>query len=607
LQGQAEGLLIAGKIADLMANEKIKDADTGRMRKIKFSDITILTASRTQFLNKLTQTLESKGIPVSTDIEGDVNQDEYIFGIRSFIETVACYKVDYSLFSCLYSKLFDFKADELAQIKIAGDGENFFYQNVLNALESKELNIEVKQKLQSFFDCLNEFREKADFLGVREIAKQIVDKQNVVMKMGFEADSVKRLQKLNRFLNSLGQQNIYDYLNDSALAQVKCDPAYTGGAVKVMTIHKSKGLEFGVVFLVGVCRGFNFKTIYNDIVISKDLGPCIDFYDLNVRYKTPTLARQAVKLIETRKMLEEQQRLLYVALTRATDYLYIVGSGEKEKVVPSMPISPKCFMDFMGHLFNGDALNVNYNVVLANAKELIDADIKAEQRQVIINEGDKALVDKMKNVFDAEYAFEASASVPLKTAVTTLAGQNIEGQSFALMYQDDGVASSAEIGVIAHSVMEHLDFNVGSINDLERQVDKMVELGIISDQQAKLLNIQGIYNFVTNNEFTKLLNSAKNVYREREFFMYTDATNLNKEAYKQDKVIVQGIIDLCIVNDNGIAIIDYKTGSLSNSSTLAKYTNQINLYASAMQRAYGMNVYAKYIASLKTGQFIKVD
>jgi len=273
-QGKAEGLLIAGKIADLVAHGKIKDPETGKQRKIKFSDITILTSSRTPFLNKLTQTLEMKGIPVSTDIEGDCLDDEYVYGIRSFIETIDNYKVDYSLFSCLYSKLFDFSPNDLAEIKVAGGGENYYYQDVKIALERGKLNSELEVKLNNFFTVLREAREKAKFMSVKELCLYVVEKQNIKLKMSFEENYSKRLQKLNRFLSSLGDQNIYEYLSDSALSSVKCEPVYSGGAVKVMTIHKSKGLEFGVVFLVGINRNFNFKTIYSDLVISKDLGVC---------------------------------------------------------------------------------------------------------------------------------------------------------------------------------------------------------------------------------------------------------------------------------------------------------------------------------------------
>lgn len=368
-----------------------------------------------------------------------------------------------------------------------------------------------------------------------------------------------------------------------------------------MTIHKSKGLEFGVVFLVGAAREFNFQSIRTDMLISKDYGYCIDYYDRVQRYKSPTIAKQAVKLIETRKMLEEQERLLYVALTRATDYLYIVGSGDYKAIKTTMPASPICFMDFMGDLFVSpeNYPDLNYSVTVADASDLINADEKPEPRQVIITDYDQSGVDQINEALDFEYPYMESTKLPVKTAVTQLAD---EESTRTTRYFDDEEKSSAENGTLQHKIMQHLSLSEESQEEIKKRVDELENLGIITKEEASAVMIDGIYKLISNSEFVSLIKSADKILKEREFYMLLPmATNLNVE----DDVIVQGIVDLCLVNKDGLVIIDYKTGSLGNHN-IEKYKAQVEMYASAMERAFRMPVNKKYLASIKTGELINL-
>lgn len=605
-QGQAEGLMIAGQIANLMANKQVVDSETGKLRNIRFSDITILALSRTAVLSKIVETLQKKGIPVSTDIEGDVFDDEYVFGIRSFIETIACFKDDYSLFKCMYSKLFEFSANELAQIKICSNSNDFFYKDVLEASRSESIDAGLKTKLVEFLEIIEEFRTKAGYLSTREIAQQISALKQVELKIGFEKDSENHMQKYIKFMSTLGDQNVYDYLNNTALAEVKSQPVFSGGAVKVMTIHKSKGLEFKVVFLVNVSREFNFSTIRSDIVISKDLGVCMDFYDREQRYKTPTLARQAVKLIETRKLLEEQQRLLYVALTRATDYLYIVGSGDQEKVKTEIPASPVCFLDFMGDLMinANNYQNLKYEVFMFDAKDLLEADTKQVSRNVVISQGVEELEEKMKSVINFKYTHK-TVDVPVKTAVTRLV-KDIQEDNGKVELFSDRVESSAEKGTLNHLVMSKLDLSLKSLEDIKTQIDGLVEKGVIEASDIEDIEVEGIYKLLNNKDFINLIEGAQKIYQEKEFYTQVDASLLNQEETK-DKIIVQGIIDLLIISNKGLIIVDYKTGSLSNEKVVQDYYEQIGIYAKAMEKAFNIKIYKKCLASLKNGKLIVAE
>ena len=602
INGSAEGVLVAKAISDIIKNGKVIDNQTGKTRGIKFSDITILTGSRNKTLSKIVEVLEKHGIPVSTDIEGDCFEDEYVFGIKSFLEVIACQKVDLSLFTCLYSKIFNFSANDLAKIKIASGDEKFFYQNVFACKDNKSFDEELLNKLDYFFKTLAKYRKKCSFLSVREIVNELVIDLDIRLKINFEKDGEKRQEKLSKFVNSLPDISVYEYLDDLALASVKSEPANSGGSVKVMTIHKSKGLEFKVTILVEAFKKFNLESLRNDILICKDLGVGMEYYDLEQRYKTSTLAKQAIRLIETKKLLEEQQRLLYVALTRATDYLYIIGSGNFNNLKSEMPASPMNFMDFMGEIVLNPKghKDLCYDTTVVDAKDLIDADVDASLRQVIVSDYSDECVKEVKDVLGQRYRFENNIKLPVKMAVTKLAAKDFE-----VIYYDNQENSSAIIGTVNHLILSKLDLNKDSVKEIESQVKSFTEDGLISEEEMKLVDIKGIYKLLSNPDFKDIISGSDKILKEKEFFMWVDSSEIENQSVPGDKIVVQGIVDLAVIKGNQMSIVDYKTGHLTDKK-LEQYAKQIKLYARALGQSYNMKIDKMFVASISSGDIIKI-
>ncbi len=196
----------------------------------------------------------------------------------------------------------------------------------------------------------------------------------------------------------------------------------------------------------------------------------------------------------------------------------------------------------------------------------------------------------------------------MKTAVTTLAGEDLDDKTFAVLYVDDqgDGLSSAENGTLQHKVMKELTLKEQTLQEISSAVDNTQELGILTEAEAKNVMKEGILKLLNNPDFANLIKGAKIILKEREFYMSVPACRINEMAGKEDSVVVQGIVDLCLLTNNGLIIIDYKTGALSSESTINKYKNQIDLYAEAMEKSFKQKVCGKYIASLKTGKLIKV-
>ncbi len=593
---KAEGLMIADEIYDLMANEKIKDGDNER--RIKFSDITILVQSRkSAYFDKIVETLRMREIPVSTDVEGNCVDDEFVFAVLSFLQVVACEKVDFSLFNLLKSKLFDFSANELAEICYDADSKKFFYQNLADAYEHGTLSEQTHEKLGDFFNTLAFYREKAKFLSAKEIVKQILKEKNMIVKMSFEMEGEKSKQKMSKFISNLGNKTVFELLSDNSFLEMKSDSIWSSDSVKVMTIHKSKGLEFKVLFLAMASREFNFDSMKKNVLISKDIGIGLDFYDKELRYKTSTLAKQAVRLLETRKMLEEQQRLLYVALTRATDFLFVVTSTSFEKIPERMPANPTRFIDFMGHLIKNPSNypDLKYVIKLHDVKSLLERSDEKQYQQVIFEK--QEISEKTKNILNQKYAFENDINVPMKVAVTSLLKDNVEEQSKVSFFDEELSKSSTKEGTLYHLVLSHLDFSKKTDDEIKSQLIAMEEKGIISHEEMETIVVEKISNLFSNPEFQNLVSNADHIFREKEFFA------LNKTETSSS--VMQGIVDLLVIKDNEMIVLDFKTGNL-NSQKLEKYKLQVAIYADAMERSFNLPVKKKGIIGINSGEIIFV-
>lgn len=591
---RAEGLLICEKIWDVMYDEKIREGD--KERSIKFSDITILVPSRTAYLDKIIETLRANEIPVATDVEGNCVDDEYVFAVKSFLEVLACEKVDFSLFGLLKSKLFEFSANELAEICFDANPKNFFYQNIEEALNSGRLCEKTQTKLGNFFATIEHYREKAKFLCAKEIVQQIVKEKKIISKINFEMEGEKSSQKLSKFISALGNKNIFEILADGTLDEVRCDPIWNSDAVKIMTIHKSKGLEFKVVFLAMASREFNLESMKSSLLISKDLGIGMDFYDRTLRYKSSTLAKQSVKLLETRKMLEEQQRLLYVALTRATDFLFIVASTNFDKIPGKMPANPMCFMDFMGHLIaHSERYDLKYVVKVEEISSVLSRLEKKQYRQVIFER--QEISEETRNILKQKYPFENDIKTPMKVAVTSLLDGNIDMQSKVSFFDEDALKSSAKEGTLYHTLLANLDLLKTSEQEIKKQFEEMVDRGIVSREEIEGVSVKNISKLLSNVEFQKMIAGADKIFKEKEFFcLHENGTSSS---------VMQGIVDLLIFKDGEMTILDYKTGNLSPQK-MEKYSVQVSLYADAMERAFMMKTKQKCIASISTGEIIFV-
>ena len=596
LKNQAEINYIIAEIQNLVANKQIYDAKLEKYRPVRFKDIAILVPARENFVPDLVYSMEKNDIPASTDIKEDVLSNKYIKTLYSILNLVYNFKQDIELFNCMHSNLFGFTLDELTSIRLFAKDCRFFHQCVTKCAENNQFSAECRQKVDNFIKKINNFKQVAGYKTIKQLAAEIAAELDIENYMLCEVDGQSQISLLNKFLQSLPDQNLFEYFSDNKKLELLIEKTSKSNAVTILTIHKSKGLEFPITFVTNCSRQFNLRHLRADTIFSKDYGIGMEFYDTENRVKNNTIAKEAIKISETKNSVEEQQRLLYVALTRAINKLYVVAACDVSKIKEEFPERKNKFTDWFDPMvykyLSGETIK-NVDIKVLEAPDLLQEQKVDKNKEIVLNAETNMFSPIIKEALNFKYSDEKYTHISQKTSVTEIASGYHESEE--VFEKQKGMFSSSSIdkGNAYHKLMQYIDFSANTQEKLNANIQELLRAGKISEQELKLVNLNNILNLLNNQEFIKVISSGK-VLREKEFFM-----NMGTSDHIQ---IVQGVIDLAVVCSDGIIILDYKTGRFLEKSHLVQYSNQINLYADAAHRIYNQNVIKKGIVGVETTQ-----
>ena len=602
LKGRAEAEYIASEIAYIIANSTIYDPKQKTYRGIKYSDIAILVPSRSE-VPAITEVFNKHHLPLTTDVSLNVLEDEYVCALDNFLQLVVNKHQDICLFSVLYSPLFNFTLNELASIRKACANTKFFYQAISDDSLKTKLDEPILAKLDSFLQKLNQFKFVATYKTSKQLAEQIVQDFGIRQLMQTEGDGAGRLALLDRYIESLPEVSVWQYFSTSRAA-VLATPQTRQDAISVVTIHKSKGLEYPVVFVSGCGREFNRQSLYGDVIINKELGIGVNYYNTLTRKKNNSLAKEAIKLTETRKMIEEQQRLLYVALTRAVNKLYVVACRNTEKLEADFPERPGCFADWLNsfvssYLANGKVDGVNVQVY--DAKTLLEQDQITQADPIMFAKPMPKYTKLLTDALGAQYSYSLASKTPQKTSVTQIASGYHESEEVYQRYNISASnldSSSCDKGNAYHKLMQYIDFSIDTQQQVSEQIQKLILSGKLTQAQAQLIDCAAVAELLNNKEFKDVLLGGV-VVREREFFMNT--------GNGQDVQIVQGVVDLAVIGKTSAVIIDYKTGNFAGRAALSKYSTQLKLYAQAISKCFNVKVEKIAICAIEQAKLYFID
>ena len=589
----AEASYVANKIGELVSPLN-KNA-------IKYSDIAILVQSRNDDTYRFLEILRGYGIPIASDEKSDLMAKNYIQEIYNFIAYVCAGKDDILLFKVLKSKLFNFTDDELVEIRKLNMGARFY--DVIDYFESLE-NEELKEKVKAFTEISLKYQKLAKIRSFADIAKMIVQEFELYKINMIDVDGEKINDEIDKFILRLPEKTAYEYLSGFQDLSMVFESEFSGDAVTVMTIHKSKGIEFKAVFVIGTRKKFNLRTTTETVVFNKKFGAGLDFFDEATRTRKASIVNSAVKIYETRKLVEEQQRLLYVALTRAKEKLFVVCTKKKDDLNREFPARPTAFINwFEPMIYNeldgkhNDILNFeNYSIF-----DLINIPTKEPEQLLLKKEETEEFEERV-------YENNASVDIPLKNSVSKIiyknqnnyAEKDEDDESYEKFRLSEEAASSAERGTAYHKLFQFIDLK--NIQDIEKSIEQAKVY--LSKDELEFIDETTVKK-VLELDFFKEIKDTSTILKEREFYANLPANIYKTEASENDKFIMQGVIDLLIFDGEEVILLDYKTGKL-NDEKLEKYKFQMDIYAMVAQKAFNKKITHKFLCLIDLQKIIEI-
>lgn len=654
-----EARAVADRIKLLLLQGQVVDKKTGGYRPVQYRDIVILTRSIKGWADVFAQVLAEEGIPAHVGSREGYFETYEVSVLLDYLQILDNERQDLPLTAVLTSPFAGLNAGELAKIRSAYP-EICFYEAVhAYASEDGEKKESIlQQKLQKFLAQVSEFREILPFTAMHDLLWEIIEKtgygmyisampggtqrmaniQMLVAKAAaYEGISYKGLFNFVRYIEQLQKYNV-DY-GEANIADEQAD------TVRIMSIHKSKGLEFPVVIVAGMGKLFNTQDIRGSIVIHPELGVGMDVIDLEKRTKAPTLLKKVIQKQVTVENLGEEMRVLYVAMTRAKEKLILVGAckearekleeyskREKTAFLPYQVLSAKSYLDWV--LPAAARKDSPFGVTIVDslgAAQMEAAQEEADEltRNVLEywDEGqvhDASYRQTLQKQLDFQYPFEEEGKFQMKFTVSELKKRAyLEEEAGEIVYQEPEIVPlipgflreekevmGASRGTAYHKFLELLDFEGEYTREsLQTRLAAFVEEGRVSKESAAAIRTVDILNFLQSESGGRIRKAAKNkkLHQEQPFVLEVEAKEIYPDTACVRPLLVQGIIDVYFEEEDGLVVLDYKTDRVRTEEELVrKYQSQLEYYARALSQITGKAVKEKIIYSFALGKEIRV-
>ncbi|NCB48269.1 MAG: hypothetical protein EOM55_01370 [Clostridia bacterium] len=648
--GRKEAMIVAKKILEIY-DKDIFDAKESITKKIKFSDIVILCRNN-EYLKEVAKGLLDYKVPIATNLVENVYKQIDVQVLLSLLKILNNFHDDISLSTFMTSFLSEFTFDDLAKIKRAFPDEKFFYDCVKNyakianfddknAQKNADFDEKIVQKNADFdekiaqkIDKMNEFlakiRIKSSYQSIFEILFEICEKTGYFDYLLSLPDGTNRSKTVKDFVSSfLNADYNYDLVsfldfekNYASSNKFKTTFSFGEDSVKMGTIHSSKGLEYPVVFLIGCGKTFSNQTFKEEILKHKDYGISMNSFDLKTFDKNKNIARATLTLVKRKQERSEELRLLYVALTRAKNHLFLVGNTNLSQAYQvKNPSESQGVTNYFSWILSG-LKKSNFINLVKNKKSYID---KTKELQVAINvfnDGELKLEKKKETTFDFSNFDEKTAkelkeiyefkiikkkNIALKNSVSSLlrenAGQeesvNFSPKKLDVFESEMSNLSRSDLGTLYHNILEKVDF--------EKQFNKEVFLHILKDlnvgeKESKLVSFEKINNCINTIKNLGKIKTRKEV----PFISYIPYCDIY-ESDEKTKVLVQGVADLLVKTEDKNYLIDYKITKAQTADQLVeKYKVQLKLYKICLEKALNMNFDGVYVYSFHLEKLIKI-
>lgn len=656
---ETEAAWVARRIFDLVQQgEMVRDGSA--LRPVRYEDCCILLSARANF-PVYAEALTRLGIPVYADARENLLDAPHIRPLVALLRVLDNPAQDVCLAAAMLGPLFGFTEDDLVRLR-GGQRRGSLYGAVIAAADS-DAQSPFHQKLREFRTRLDELRRLARSLPADRLMEEVFASTGYLAALGAMENGPRRREDAHRFAafcasaGAGGISALVRAMDAAALAGSTGQDTVAAGAhsgcVSIMTIHRSKGLQFPVVILAETGRRFNTVDIRQPVLLHRTGGAGLRLRPPQGEGTYKTAAYTALTECHAQEMRSEQLRLLYVALTRAQDKLILTiplgvtktsdplaraavflaaGAGE------SLHTQANCFADWLRaallvHPCGGPLRRLAglLELPFADTASRIELTIRQEEEQAAAPQEeeqpapqhDPALTRALQEGFVWHYRAEGLDSVPAKVSVTSLVHQTqeliLERPAFL---SKDGL-TAAEMGTALHAFMEHVDFGAlaagldagpeALAQAVQQENQRHVQARLTSPEIAEKLDQTSICRFVSGALFARI-RAAEQVLRELAFITALPADVVMEAqhsptpaAAQGEQVLVQGVADLVLVFPDHLELVDYKTDRKKDAARLlADYAPQLELYALALNKRFApRQVTYKGIYSFALGQLIQ--
>ncbi len=665
---EIEARHIAKKIKELIKNGyMVTEKSTGELRKANYGDVAILMRGVKAANEVYTDVFEREGIPLKTEMTSGFFNTTEIMTVTNVLSVIDNPRQDIPLISVLYSPIYGFSASDLMKIRLMDKKKDFY--DCAREYVSRGEDESITKKLEGFFKDLDDFRSEAGHIAISDLLLKIYNDTGYFDMAGASLNGETRQANLRLLINKAenyeksnfhGLFNFIKYIERIKTTGIEIGEAKINSgeanAVSLMTIHKSKGLEYPIVFVAGMGKKFNKQDGTKSVLMHQELGFGVKNFDYKNRVVYETVSRKVIGERIVREGLSEELRVLYVALTRARDKLFMVGSVDdiKKKVkhwgtymfFEKMPyfnllgetaaldwIAP-CIMRHKDGKELRNILDVEeycYGCVIKNYESnwkvnivtKIGAAEEKEEKEKTVFDADKNEVEKIKEKLGKKYSYENVAGMPANISISELKRiyqeqfeeREVETDAFRMQsdfeYADfeekEEKLSAAKKGTAVHTVMEHIDFKADIDKKyIEQKIAELVAKNVLTDDEGRSINPYKILNFFKNPIYDRI-KLSKGVYKEEAFAMTIKSGNVFGEKYANtnEDILLHGIIDCYFEEDDGLILLDYKTDFITSEEDIKnRYRLQMDMYKLALQNATGKIVKEVYIYLFGTDKII---
>lgn len=684
---ELEARMAAKRIHELVRTGQVKDKKSGQYRKIEYRDIVILTRSMRGWAETFSAVLMEEGIPAYAGSREGYFEAYEVSVLLDYLRLLDNQRQDVPLAAVLASPFAGLDAGQMAEIRTAFP-EGTFYEAAESYVSAGKGQFadstpsgrqdagaaqpeEVKghicrqlwESLDAFYRKLGYFREMVPYTAIHDLLWKILEETgyglyvaampggeqraaNVEMLVekaaAFEGTSYKGLFNFVRYIELLRKYDV-DY-GEANIADEQSD------TVRIMSIHKSKGLEFPVVFVAGMGKRFNTQDMRGSVIIHPEWGVGIDAVDLKRRTKIPTFLKKVIQQNVKLENLGEELRVLYVAMTRAKEKLILTGQlpdaeealeeiaqqgfgSGRDGALPFYSLSgARSYLDWVLPAVCGRESPIQIYVRNrwdAALQEAVEEKGESLAREVLEHWDARRVYDsewkeRLEEQIGFTYPFENARKLKMKFTVSELKkraylSEESGEQSFEepdviplipQFLQEEEELTGASRGSAYHKLLELLDFTREyEKEDLQNAVCRLQEEKKLSGEMAACIRIKDILGFLNCPSGQRMHKAALQslLYKEQPFVLGVDAQEIYPEEAGGEVILIQGIIDVYFEEDGELVVLDYKTDQVKTAEELRdKYHSQLEYYGAALEQLLKKHVKEKIIYSFTLGQEIVI-